>query len=64
MKAQEIKIKLITIEQKLKDEIRERGPSKIEKITGFMKQDLSAFINNHRRFSWEKILKICEKIGL
>ncbi len=68
MKSIDIQIALITLDQKLKELIRKKGPTEISEhckdMKGCRKQHISAYVKNKINWSWKKVLDVADKVGL
>ena len=64
MKSIQIKKELEKLDNKLRNQIAGKGISESSNFIGLKRQDLSAWMNGRRKFSWEKIIEIAERLGL
>lgn len=64
MKSKQIKQELEQLEFDLVDVITEIGVKKSVEISGLKQPDISAWKNGRRKWTWNKILAIAEKLGL
>ncbi len=64
MKSSEIKAELEKLEKELREQIYKTGVQETARIIGQKQPDLSAWLNNKRNWTWNKILEIAEKLGL
>jgi Fe2+ transport system protein B len=64
MKSEKIKKELETLDSKLKEKIVDIGASESAGIVELKQSDLSAWVNGKRNWTWNKVLKIAERIGL
>ena len=64
MKAARIKSELVQLEQALRDKMYKIGVLESAKISGQKQPDISAWLNNKRNWTYNKILEIAEKLGL
>ena len=64
MKAQKAKQELARIEQALIVEIKKVGVNNAVELSGLKQPDISAWINGKRKWTWNKILNVAEKLGL
>jgi predicted glycosyl hydrolase (DUF1957 family) len=64
MKSQRIKSELVQLEQALRDKMYKIGVVESAKMSGQKQPDVSAWLNNKRNWTYNKILEIAEKLGL
>lgn len=66
MKARELKKELIKKDVEVKQKILQISPKNIAQTTGFRQTDISDYSATppRKNWSWKKILKIAEKLGL
>ena len=64
MKSQKLKQELAHLEQALVDEIKKVGVNKAVELSGLKQPDISAWINGKRKWTWNKILNVAERLGL
>jgi len=64
MKAKKVNQELAHIEQALIAEIKSIGVKKAVELSGLKQPDISAWIHSKRKWTWNKILNVTEKLGL
>ncbi len=64
MKSKKMNSELIVLEKALIAEIKSIGVNKAVELSGLKQPDISAWINGKRKWTWNKILKVAEKLGL
>lgn len=64
MKTQKLRQELARIEQALVCEIKKIGVNKAVELSGLKQPDISAWINEKRKWTWNKILNVAERLGL
>lgn len=64
MRAVKIKSEIVQLEQALRDKMYKIGVVESAKMSGQKQPDVSAWLNNNRNWTYNKILEIAEKLGL
>jgi hypothetical protein len=64
MRSKKLKQELAQLEQALVAEIKKIGVNKAVEILVLKQPDISAWLHGERKWSWDKVLKISEKLGL
>jgi hypothetical protein len=62
MKSKRVECEIKRIEDELRETAENMGVKKFSKETGLNSKDVSAWIHGHRKFSYEKILRIAHQI--
>ena len=64
MRTQKVRKELAQVEQALVDKIKNVGMNKAVELSGLKQPDISAWTNGKRKWTWNKILNVAEKLGL
>ena len=64
MKAHKARQELAQIERALVDKIEKVKVNKAVELSGLTQPDISAWITGKRKWTWNKILNVAEKLGL